>query len=185
MSDEMFIEHCSPTLAGLKTASLFTTPCDDYDPLRQQILRINAKLRRCGLRLIPLSLRKGRALIYIYREAALAKDILRTASSRVLETLGYTPQDVARSVCHLSRRIRECGDFPHEIGLFLGYPETDVICFMEGRKDYVCADVWKAYSNEEEAKKTFTLYRRCTELYTKRLESGEPIDRLIVKTAEN
>ena len=73
MSDTEIIRYCSPTLAGLKTASLFTTPCDDYDSLRQQILRINAKLRRCGLRLIPLSLRKGRALIYIYREAALAK----------------------------------------------------------------------------------------------------------------
>jgi hypothetical protein len=183
MSDTEIIRYCSPTLAGLKTASLFTTPCEDYDRLKAQILRINAKLRSSGLRLIPLSMRSGRALIYIYREAALAKDILRSASRRVLETLGYTPQDVRRCVCRLSKRIRECEDFPHEIGFFLGYPETDVISFMEGRNDYVCAGVWKAYSHEEEAKKTFSLYRRCTELYTKRLESGEPIDRLIVKTS--
>ena len=182
MSDTEIIRYCAPTLAGLKTASLFTTPCDDYERLRPQILRINAKLRQNGLRMIPLCLRRGRALIYIYRESALAKDILRGAARRVLETLGYMPEDVCRSVCRLSRRIRECGDFPHEIGFFLGYPETDVISFMESRNDYVCAGVWKAYSHEEEAEKTFSLYQRCTELYTKRLESGEPIDRLIVKT---
>lgn len=182
MSDPEIIRYCSPTLAGLKTASLFNTACDDYESLRAQILRINGKLRHNGLRMIPLSCSKGRALIYLYRESALAKDIVRGNARRILEALGYIPEDVSRSVCRLSRRIRESGDFPHEIGFFLGYPETDVISFMEGRDDYVCADVWKAYSHEEEAKKTFSLYRRCTELYTKRLENGEPIDRLIVKT---
>ena len=182
MSDTEIIRYCSPTLAGLKTASLFTTPCMDYERLRRQILRINTKFCSSGLRMIPLRLHNGRALIYIYRETALARDILRSASRQVLKTLGYVPEDVSRSVCRLSRRIRENGDFPHEIGFFLGYPETDVICFMEGRSDYVCVGDWKAYSHPEEARKTFSLYRRCTELYTKRLEDGEPIDRLIVRT---
>ena len=182
MSDTEIIRYCSPTLAGLKTASLFSTACKDYAHLRKQINRLNAKLSISGLRLIPLSFRNERVLIYIYRESALARDILRSASRQILEKLGYMPEDTFRSVCHLSRRIRENDIFPHEIGFFLGYPETDVISFMEGRKDYVCAGVWKAYSHPEEAKKTFSLYRKCTELYTKRLENGEPIDRLIVKT---
>ena len=182
MSDTEIIRYCSPTIAGLKTASLFTTRCLDYEHLRRQILRINAKFCVNGLRLIPLSLHNGRALIYIYRESALAKDIARSTSRQILEKLGYTPEDVSRSVCHLSKRIRENGDFPHEIGFFLGYPETDVISFMEGRNDYVCTGVWKAYSHEEEARKTFSLSRKCTELYTRRLENGEPIDQLIVKT---
>ncbi|MBE6128175.1 MAG: DUF3793 family protein [Erysipelotrichaceae bacterium] len=182
MSDTEIIRYCSPTLAGLKTASLFTTSCHDSEHLRKQIGQINARLRNSGLRLIPLSFRNGRALIYIYRESALARDILCSASRQILEKLGYVPEDTFRCVCHLSRRIRENEVFPHEIGFFLGYPETDVISFMNGRKDYVCAGVWKAYSHPEEAKKTFSLYKRCTELYTKRLENGESIDRLIVKT---
>ena len=92
MSDPEIIRYCSPTLAGLKTASLFNTACDDYESLRVQILRINGKLRHNGLRMIPLSLRQGRALIYIYRESALAKDILRNTARRILETLGYDPK---------------------------------------------------------------------------------------------
>ena len=181
MSDTEIIRYCSPTLAGLKTASLFTTACEDRKKLRAQISGINAKLRKNGLRLIPLCFRKGRVLIYIYRESDLAEDIRRNVAREVLEGLGYTPEDVTRCVCRLSRRIRECKEFPHEIGFFLGYPETDVVCFMEGRKDYVCADVWKAYSHEEEARKTFSLYKKCTELYSRRLKNGEQIDRLIVK----
>ena len=182
MSDTEIIRYCSPTLAGLKTGSLFTTPCADYKYLCGQILRINRKLRQGGLRMIPLSMRDGRALIYIYRESALEKDILRSSARRVLEALGYMTNDVSRSVCRLSQRIREKSGFPHEIGFFLGYPETDVISFMEGRNDYVCVGAWKAYSHADEAQKTFSLYRKCTELYTKRLENGEPIDRLIVET---
>lgn len=65
MSDTEIIRYCSPTLAGLKTASLFTTACKDYARLVDQINRLNAKLSISGLRLIPLSLRNERALIYI------------------------------------------------------------------------------------------------------------------------
>ena len=182
MSDTEIIRYCSPTLAGLKTASLFTTHCKDYTQLCGQIRRINEKIRKFGLRLILLSMRNERALIYIYRESALAKDILRSLSRRILEGLGYKPEDVSCSVSRLSRRIRENDTFPNEIGFFLGYPETDVICFMEGRNDYVCAGEWKAYSHEDEARTIFSQYKKCTELYIRRLENGEPIDQLIVNT---
>lgn len=183
MSEPEIIRYCSPTLAGLKTASLFTTPCSNYGLLQDQIRSFNKQLSRKGLRLIPLSMRKERALIYIYRESDLARDILRSASRQILEKLGYTPENVSRSVIHLSRRIRENVDFPHEIGFFLGYPETDVISFMEGRNDYVYAGVWKAYSHAEEARKIVSQYKKCTESYTRQLGNGVPIDRLIVKTS--
>ena len=35
MSEELIIQHCSPTLAGLKTGSLFTCPCPSEEEARQ------------------------------------------------------------------------------------------------------------------------------------------------------
>ena len=185
MPEKVLIENCSPTLAGIKTASLVNLKWEDSAQAMREMREMNRAFGSKGLRAVPLRFRKGRTLLYLYRPDQLQKDLMDERAQACLKKLGYPCGNPEQCVVFLAERVRQSPDFPHEIGFFLGYPETDVICFMEGRKDYVCADVWKAYSNEEEAKKTFTLYRRCTELYTKRLESGEPIDRLIVKTAEN
>ena len=39
-------------------------------------------------------------------------------------------------------------EFPHEIGVFLGYPAQDVRGFMEGRKA-TCRGAWHAYGDEQ------------------------------------
>lgn len=47
-------------------------------------------------------------------------------------------------------------DFPHEIGLFLGYPLEDVQGFIENRAEgYKCVGCWKVYGDEEYAKQEF------------------------------
>lgn len=42
-------------------------------------------------------------------------------------------------------------NFPHEIGIFLGYPLDDVIGFIEHKPYYLVGD-WKVYQNVNEAK---------------------------------
>ena len=44
-------------------------------------------------------------------------------------------------------------NFPHEIGVFLGYPLDDVIGFIEHKPYYLVGD-WKVYQNVNEAKET-------------------------------
>ena len=44
MSDEMIIEYCSPTLAGIKTGNLFTCNYDDKNQLMRDIRRVNEVL---------------------------------------------------------------------------------------------------------------------------------------------
>lgn len=46
----------------------------------------------------------------------------------------------------LSRRIENNGSFPHEIGLFIGYPAKDVAAFMGLIKlPFACQCLWKNY----------------------------------------
>lgn len=53
MSEDALVRNCAPTLAGLKTANLFTCPYGSREALLSAIRRMNFRLRGKGLRLIP------------------------------------------------------------------------------------------------------------------------------------
>lgn len=55
MSEELVVRQCAPTLAGIKTGSLFSCPCDSPEELRQEVRRINRLLAGKGLCLLEES----------------------------------------------------------------------------------------------------------------------------------
>ena len=63
----MVIRHCSPTLAGLKTGSLFSCRYETEEALREDVRAMNRLLVPKGLRVLSLRYREGLALIYLYR----------------------------------------------------------------------------------------------------------------------
>ena len=66
-----------------------------------------------------------------------------------------------RQVDTLCARLSTGGDFPHEVGLFLGYPVEDVIGFIENKgKNCLCCGCWKCYSNACAAQKAFDKFRK-------------------------
>ena len=67
MSEEIFVHYCSPTLAGIKTANLFSCRFADEKEMRDSIRRLNVVLVKKGIRVLPLRYRDGCALIYAYR----------------------------------------------------------------------------------------------------------------------
>lgn len=69
MSEELLIRQGAPTLAGIKTGSLFPCACVCRATLLTEIRRINRTLTPKGLCLLPLRIADGRALLYLYRPA--------------------------------------------------------------------------------------------------------------------
>ena len=130
MPEELVVRQCAPTLAGLKTGSLFRAACTDKKALLAQIRDLNQRLREKGLCLIPLRFRDGNALLYLYRPARLKIDLKNELARRTLGNAGYLDESPERCIVNLIRRFQ--GDeFPHEIGLFLSYPPEDVQGFIE------------------------------------------------------
>ncbi len=65
------------------------------------------------------------------------------------------------------------GAFPHEIGLFLGYPSEDVLGFIRNRAgNSKMTGAWKVYGDKEKAERIFEKYRKCTRCYLRRLKKA-------------
>ena len=54
MSEEVFVHYCSPTLAGIKTANLFSCRFADEKEMRDSVRRLNVVLVKKGIRVLPL-----------------------------------------------------------------------------------------------------------------------------------
>ena len=181
MSDEMIVRHCSPTLAGLKTGNLFNCPCSDKKELILAVRSLNKRLAPKGIRVIPIQVCEQRVLIYLYRPDKLENDLAVEEAGEILRACGYSTGDCDKCVVRLSRRLQESGDFPHEIGLFLGYPPEDVKGFMEkGANECKCTGMWKVYGNVEEAQRLFKQYKKCVDIYLTLFSEGREVKRLIV-----
>ena len=91
--EEALIEHCSPTLAGVKPASLFRFCPRDSALFARRFLALRQQFAARGLRLVILKgcRRTGSYLLYLYRERDLAEVLGRREHRDFLRAMGYTP----------------------------------------------------------------------------------------------
>ena len=87
-------------------------------------------------------------------------------------------------IATLSRRIharKSSDEFPHEIGICLGYPLEDVEGFIN-HKEEGCKTVgtWKVYGDVEQAEASFRRFRRCTTIYQRAWAQGRTLEELTV-----
>lgn len=179
MSEETVVRLCAPTLAGMKTASLFAQEYASRQQVQGEVRQLNRVLVPRGLRVMPLHYGRRRALIYLYRPGRLRQDLRKEQAEAILRSRGYDPEKPEQCIRRLRLRLGAEGEFPHEIGLFLGYPPEDVAGFI-GHGTCKCVGCWKVYGDEESAKKTFRQYKACTEVYCNRMRMGATLRELIV-----
>ena len=182
MPEEILIRQAAPTLAGIKTGSLFPCPCDDKEELLADIRHLNRLLVPKGLCLLPIRFLEGQALLYLYRPQDLCRDLQDEQALEILRRAGYgSTSHSGRCVANLIRRFREGGEFPHEVGLFLSYPPEDVKGFIDHRAcDFKCAGLWKVYGDEKKARELFARFKKCTEIYCALFQAGSGIEQLAV-----
>ncbi len=181
MSEELIVRHCAPTLARMKTGNLFACAFESAENMKKCLRKLNGILVRKGLRILPLRFQNNRALIYVYRPSRLSKDLQQDTACRLLRQRGYTPGAPQRCIPHLMQRLGSGDEFPHEIGLFLGYPPEDVHGFIENKaRDCKFVGGWKVYGDAAAAEKLFAKYKKCTDIYCALYAKGKSIERLAV-----
>jgi hypothetical protein len=153
----VIINHCGPVLMGCKPAALFV--------LRSE----NAYARLTGLLPAYLSLmilRKNEdgLLVFVFEKEKLEETMANETTRTVLSGMGYPAGASVSSFLDYLKKQFGGRQFPHEVGLFLGYPADDVLGFVKHKgKNYKLCGYWKVYGDVEQAKLCFRQYDKCRE----------------------
>ncbi len=179
--EHYLVEHCSPTLAGLKSANLFRIPFQSRRELKRQLLLWNQLLGQKGVQVLLLREEVNQALIYVCRMDLLRRDLKKPGVGEFLQKCGYPTGVLRDTLCRLQQKLSVQEDFPHEIGIFLGYPLDDVQGFIRNRgKNCKCTGCWKVYGDPSQAEKLFAKYQKCREVYCRLWRQGRSVWQLTV-----
>lgn len=120
------VKECAPTLAGIKMANLFNYRFVSEDEFDSEIKTANMNLNEKGVYIEVLRKTDMSSLIYVYRPSMLFKAVNNDDVWNILSSYGYIERSIQACINTLKERLMTQPCFPHEIGLFLGYPVEDV-----------------------------------------------------------
>lgn len=166
--------HAVPLLVGLRPASLLSFRKDHFADFEALLDSYRPCFSCKGIEIFRVAEGEAYVLLLFYRAEILQRKFQDKAVQEVLQHYGY-PCAEGLSAClhYLQLRMRLQKSFPHEIGLFLGYPVEDVVGFITHKgQDFCYSGYWKVYANEEETRALFDRYAHCTEEFCSRLEAG-------------
>lgn len=177
----LLVEHCAPTLAGIKVANMFSVSHDDGEMTIKDLRMVESILSDKGIKIELFGLSCRRFLVYVYREKELERLLERKDIRTFLSEYGYSSfslRDVfSRFEGRLvDNRVNDLGCFPHEIGILLGYPIADVEGFIRDKgQNPVCSGCWKAYGDRKEAEERFCRIDECRCKFKRLYEEGASI----------
>lgn len=123
-------------------------------------------------------------LVLFYRREELEVYLDQPEVIAFLKDYGYTMCSVREVLLVLQKRMKsyfgEEQQFPHELGVILGYPIEDVRGFIKYKgKNCLTSGYWKVYSNLQNARKTFKLYDHAKAWAMNEFIAGKPIEEII------
>lgn len=150
--------QCAPILTGIKMSNLLHVRRGQ----EQEVFRL---FENSPISCHVLYRWDNRVSILLYRRAALCRWLEQKRVRQLMEQFGYcevTFEEILERMAeryqdHVEGRI----DFPHEVGLLLGYPPEDVIGFIENEgRNCKLSGYWKVYGDPDRAHRIFTAYDR-------------------------
>ena len=176
--------HCAPALLGLKAASLISLSSEDYPRLEALAGQYNAALD--GPKFLVLGRCRERTLLMVYRPELMEEALAQPLARELLRQEGYPEAaPLPWLLRRLMDRLEGNGSFPHEIGLFLGYPPEDVLGFLKDPDGTGCklCGTWKVYHDVEGAKARFHSFDRCRDWLLARLDRGRTLKDILARSA--
>jgi hypothetical protein len=174
---------CMPTLLNTKPATLvsFHKKYIEKDDQFFQVLALEVSKFKCNYEILF----QNETTFYtmIYRKDLLQNVLSEYSHNKILMENGYVSEKdyFIYNLWNLKKRYQDYkidknSGFPHEVGIFLGYPIIDVEEFIKNNgQNYVVCGYWKVYHNVEEAGKTFEYFKRVREEAMELFFSGKEL----------
>lgn len=165
--------QCAPFLKGLKVSCVISVDAALYGVLEELFKETEIAWYR-------LSESEGKCLVLFYRPAELEKYLNSSCVNALAGEYGYGGMPLYEMLRRLKNRVRTFAErgmgFPHEIGIFLGYPEEDIRGFIENRgQRYRMTGYWKVYGDTERAGMIFREYDRAKDCAVNEFLTGKSI----------
>ena len=172
------VTQCAPVLKGVKISNLITMKPGGWRKIR-------AYLKKSRIICIPLYADAEKEVLFLYRYEQLERHLKKREVREFLRSCGYESFEVASVLVRLRRRYQLYAgiskEFPHELGVQLGYPVGDVQGFIDNRgENSLTSRYWKVYQNPKEAEKIFDLYDRVKEQALKEIMCGRTLSHVAV-----
>ena len=172
------VTQCAPVLKGVKISNLITMKPGGWRKIR-------AYLKKSRIICIPLYADAEKEVLFLYRYEQLERHLKNREVREFLRSCGYESFEVASVLVRLRRRDQLYAgiskEFPHELGVLLGYPVGDVQGFIDNRgENSLTSRYWKVYQNPKEAEKIFDLYDRVKEQALKEIMCGRTLSHVAV-----
>lgn len=172
-----FVLQCAPVISGLKVSNLLILP-------KNQVSIAKRIAKRCGLKLIILLDRKNRVTMLLYRHNELLEYLNQANVWSFLRALGYEFDSLQAQLRLFCKRYQAYSNkqtsFPHEMGLFLGYPLEDVKGFIQNKgENCLYTGYWKVYHNVSETVGLFERFEQARELLIHLVFEGVEIVEII------
>lgn len=164
--------QCAPVLAGVKPSNMLVLE-------NKHIRDVVRTLEGTGLFWRCLYAGEEKNIWLLYRKVALEEIVFRQEERSFLAENGYEEERLNQMLIRLGQRFREYRKtqdvpFPHEMGVFLGYPMADVKGFIKHEgKNYLYSGYWKVYENVEERKELFKSYEQIRNVFIQEAEKGK------------
>ena len=174
--DRKLAFHAAPTLLGIKAANMLSLSRAELD-VDENIQLFNEKAAQKGLKIEVLCECGQKALLLVYNQTLLEKRFSDIKIREFMKGYGYSEEmTLDECISRLSERIDGCGDFPHEVGIFLDYPLEDVVGFIENNgANYKFCGCHKVYGDEDRAIRIFSNYTKCRNFLCGKLNMGNDL----------
>ena len=189
-----FVRCAAGVIAHVKPAALFSfashkscSSCASLvctDPtLRSFLCNATHELSLFGVTLLATSAISGGKVTFVAYRPGLVEDILaKSEHCEFLAAFGHSTESVQALMKSMRSRIfafhARKAAFPHEIGLVLGYPLTDVQGFMNGQSE-LFTGAWKVYDNTEETRLRLERLKDAEDQCKHRFYQGESLAQIL------
>ncbi|MHB8128718.1 MAG: DUF3793 family protein [Mobilitalea sp.] len=184
----LLVNHCMPVLLQLKPSNLIHVNKKYIAERADFLITVAKEIELFDCKYTVIYENTTRYLLFIYNEVYLEK-VLRQEQKKVfLEAYHYTLdgetiENVVKEVKDRYSRYRNKKmEFPHELGILLGYPLCDVEGFINNKgRNYILCGFWKVYEDADQALITFENYRRIRENAIREITSGKTLKDIKIK----
>lgn len=178
--------QCAPLITGLKPSNLLIIP-------NANLVKVKQILKNSNISYFLLLVQEQKTTLLLYSKQQLEAWLSEKRTIFFLRKMGYQKASLCEVLPVFQMRYQkymsDSLDFPHEIGILLGYPLGDVEGFIQNSgKNYLYTGYWKVYENLAEKLKLFNRFeiarKTLLQLVSRGVSMVDIIDRYSTKALQ-